>query len=241
MDKDTLRLGLAIAGILLVLAILIWDRICKFRLKKTSGSINSPGEKIASEHVPDSLNTAEDESLVDGVELPSMRADSYPGDDENIAEISSFNPATDQNAESKQMESNTDSDLIQLFVAAREEMVFPGHAVFSSLQSAGMELGEMEIFHFCTGDQSVPLFSAVNMLEPGTFPSESEDSFTTPGIVLFLQISQLKNPLGAFDEMVHASHAVASRLGGVVLDETREVLSVNKTESLRKMLSVAIS
>ena len=80
--------------------------------------------------------------------------------------------------------------VVTLFVLAPTGVPFPGSFVFEAMETAGLQYGDMEIFH-CNDSRTgggVPLFSVANMVEPGTFDLSAIATFTTRGLVLFLQL-----------------------------------------------------
>lgn len=117
--------------------------------------------------------------------------------------------------------------VVTLFVLAPTGVPFPGSFIFEAMQTAGLQYGDMEIFH-CVDRQrgsEEPLFSVANMVEPGTFDLSAMASFTTSGLVLFLQLPGPFDPVQAFDRMVEAARSLADSLGGTVCDATRSALT----------------
>lgn len=117
--------------------------------------------------------------------------------------------------------------VVTLFVLAPTGVPFPGSFIFEAMETAGLQYGDMSIFH-CTDRQrgsEEPLFSVANMVEPGTFDLSAMATFTTSGLVLFLQLPGPVDPVQAFDRMVDAARSLADSLGGTVCDATRSALT----------------
>mgnify|MGYP001819120023 FL=1 len=117
--------------------------------------------------------------------------------------------------------------VVTLFVMAPTGVPFPGAFVFEAMETAGLQFGDMEIFH-CIDSQTGsgdPLFSVANMVEPGTFDLSAIATFTTRGLVLFLQLPGPADPVKSFDRMVEAARSLADSLGGTVCDATRSALT----------------
>ena len=117
--------------------------------------------------------------------------------------------------------------VVTLFVLAPTGVPFPGSFIFEAMETAGLQFGDMEIFH-CIDRQrgsEQPLFSVANMVEPGTFDLSAMATFTTSGLVLFLQLPGPTDPVKAFDRMVDAARSLADGLGGTVCDATRSALT----------------
>jgi cell division protein ZipA len=117
--------------------------------------------------------------------------------------------------------------VVTLFVLAPTGVPFPGSFIFEAMQTAGLQYGDMEIFHCIDRQQGreEPLFSVANMIEPGTFDLSAMAGFTTSGLVLFLQLPGPVDPVQAFDRMVEAARSLADSLGGTVCDATRSALT----------------
>jgi cell division protein ZipA len=85
----------------------------------------------------------------------------------------------------------------------------------------------MQIFHYqeTDGNGQRTLFSAANIVEPGTFDPDAMENFSTPGLVLFLTLPGPFDAVRAFDAMVEAARSLANSLKGTVCDATRSVLT----------------
>jgi cell division protein ZipA len=117
--------------------------------------------------------------------------------------------------------------VVTLFVMAPTGVPFPGAFIIDAMDAAGLQYGDMEIFHYIDTRQGreEPQFSVANMVEPGTFDLSAMATFTTTGLVLFLQLPGPDDPVQAFDRMVDAARSLGESLGGTVCDATRSVLS----------------
>lgn len=234
MDRDTIRLYLAIAGVFLVLGVIVWDRLSRRKKKPVDLPANDTAEYNDSEFTPvsmDTLETGEAES-----DLPSLYAGPDPETEaEDLLEI---DPLTEESVRESGVADTAQEtpELIQLYVVAAEEFSFPGSTLVEALSACGMTFGEMDIFHHDTDAGGLPLYSAVNMVEPGTFPMDELESFITPGVAFFLQVPLVDRPLEALDEMISTARTLAARLGGRVLDDSQSELSLEKIRMLRESL-----
>ena len=210
------------------------------------------GRKCADDSDPafqtDEKPSADDCSLRAGAaelnedfELPSMRNarsdllfdDPDPAND--TAEFESVDPAKRNDTASEDA-----LCIVQIKVTAHDGMCFSGALLIEALGAVGLEFGSMNIFHMQRNGGSMPLFSVVNLVEPGTFPIDDPSHFESPGVVFFLQLAACDRPLVAFDEMIRIVHILAARIGGEVRDQANELLTVEKTEAIRKSFSHAM-
>jgi cell division protein ZipA len=79
-------------------------------------------------------------------------------------------------------------------------------------------------------------FGVVCMVEPGTFPDNNLANFYCPGVVFFMQMDGLEDPVSVFDDFVHTIVLFAQQMDGVVLDHRRHVLTHEMVEAIRRAL-----
>ncbi|WP_018872889.1 cell division protein ZipA [Thioalkalivibrio sp. ALJ16] len=132
------------------------------------------------------------------------------------------NPKADRRA--------TDEKILLLHVVAPRNKPFTGVALGAAMQRAGMKPGEMDIYHFHEPetDTRVPLFSAANMVAPGTLREEDLADMMTPGVTLFTQVHLTAQPQRAFEALLEHAHRLARDLGGSILD-AQQSTATNQT------------
>jgi cell division protein ZipA len=125
--------------------------------------------------------------------------------------------------------------LIQLSVAKRYGE-FDGPDLLEVAESCGLRPGDMDIFHCLDefDDGTRIYFSMANMVKPGTFPFDDMESFSTPGLMLFAQLTGQPEDLTVLEEMIATARKLATTLGGDVFDDTRRPLTVRKEETMRE-------
>ncbi len=232
LDKTTLRVILAIAGILILLGIYLWERW----KRKHSGldmSLDSsaPPDDFELEEIDTiSINPIEETSPPDPETLEAERlveeADSAP---EAEFEPNASEPET---AESRKVADLP--EVIQISIVARSGQAFQGPELIKAFSDLGLQFGDMEIFHLYQGDKIQ--FSVASMVKPGTFPIDHMQDFQTPGLTLFMQPPLVSAPLQAFERMITLCHTLAQRLGGKELDDRRHPLTSVKLALWRRQL-----
>jgi len=123
-----------------------------------------------------------------------------------------------------------------LYVMAPRGVPFRGPVLLGALSAAGLAYGDMQIFHrtdIIDGQEKV-LFSAANIKEPGIFDLSAMESFTTEGIVLFLQIPGNVEAVHAFDAMVESARILADNLDSAVCDASRSVMTNQTISHMRE-------
>ncbi len=114
--------------------------------------------------------------------------------------------------------------------------VFYGDDIQFVAHEVGLEPGDMHIFHSYGDDPNKPhpVFSMASMVEPGTFPVDDMDNFSTPGLTLFTQLPGPKDGLTVFTEMLHAAEQLANKLEGELRDESHSALTKQTISHMRE-------
>lgn len=130
-------------------------------------------------------------------------------------------------------------DFVILHVTTPTGFSIPGDALSHILHELGIVFGPHNIFHyFDQENNAMPLFSVVNLVEPGYFDLTNPEEFTTTGVSFFMR---LPLPLPEFDSanaysvMLHLAQRFARHIQGTVLDQDRKVLTSQKINQLRKL------
>lgn len=128
--------------------------------------------------------------------------------------------------------------VIVLNVAATDGRLFSGRLLVEALEAAGMRYGEHAIYHrvLDTRKGPVALFSAANILRPGTLAPEQLDSIQSPGLALFLQLPGPYDGLVTFEQMLETARRLAEQLDVKLLDERRCSLTNQAIEHIREEL-----
>lgn len=233
MNIDYLRWGLAGCGIVLVAGIYLRER---FRNKPAGNRKRGIQAYFDSRIDGFSLQARTDDSELD-TDLPSMRNQPFnPRFDFDPAAKFESKTESSKAKDREFSESDDPFGIVQIKLTAHDGMCFSGTLLINALSSIGLEYGTMSIFHKQLHNSQLPLFSVVNMVEPGTFPVDDPSHFESPGVVFFLQVSVSDQPLFAFDEMLQTVQILAARIGGEIRDAENDLLTVDKTAAIRESL-----
>ncbi len=124
--------------------------------------------------------------------------------------------------------------IVQVHVLALDEP-FTGPRLLEVLTASGMVFGEMDIFHKLDAQERVE-FSLASALEPGSFELSSIEDFAGPGIILFLRVHELPEPLRVFDDLLTVAQAIALELHGELRDETHSVMTPQTIDHYRQVI-----
>ena len=126
-------------------------------------------------------------------------------------------------------------DIIQFSVVAKAEEGFNGVDLASAFQLAGLEYGSLKIYERLDPNRLVD-FGVASMVAPGTFPEDNLESFFCPGIVFFMQPSQLEDAAAVFEDYMETVQLVAAELDGEICDHQRQPLTEATVELFRRSL-----
>lgn len=129
--------------------------------------------------------------------------------------------------------------IITLYVTSRlAGMLFRGSDLVVAAEKAGLEFGDMNIFHrLVDGKPELgPIFSAANMLKPGQFDMRAIATLETPGLSLFMTLPGPLPALDAWDAMLPTAQRLAELLDGLVVDEQRNALGRQRIAYIRDEL-----
>jgi cell division protein ZipA len=121
--------------------------------------------------------------------------------------------------------------IIQLNIIARNGAAFKGRDIAQVAAEMELKHGDMNIFHRMEGGKS--LFSIASMVEPGFFPKQKLDSFSTPGLILFARLPGPKDGLAIFSDMLFTAERMAALLHGDLQDSSHSDLSRQTIEHMR--------
>jgi cell division protein ZipA len=128
--------------------------------------------------------------------------------------------------------------IVTLFVAAREGAMLAGSDVVVAAEKAGLEFGDMGIFHRLVSGKTAegPVFSMANMVKPGSFDMSRLDALQTPGVTLFMTLPGPLPALDAWEMLLPTAQRLAELLDATVLDEERNALGRQRIAHLRDEL-----
>ena len=191
-------------------------------------NLDDVDEGVGEVRVVSSMNYSADGSFA-GMTAENERPDplmDYPSGETPTAE-------TKASASSKQHPS-----IIVLYILSKPDQVLIGSQINSSAQAMGLSFGEMNIFHYKNGVRTV--FSLANMLEPGSFDSETIHDLKTSGLTVFMELQQ-GDPLDDLTEMLQRSYQLAGLLDARLCNHKREPLTEQHAENYRKQVAEFIA
>lgn len=226
-DIWLLRLGIVVAGLLLMLAIWYFGR----PRKSVQGTRIEAGKRGDGDRMEPSLGAQIEQSLA------------ASGDGAGEAMVQSEMDLLDDTVGAAQPNSelgkrhNDDFDkIVTLYIAARAGQVLRGPDIVVAAEKAGLAFGHMNVFHRLVQGhpEQGPVFSVANVRQPGSFEMAEIQELETPAIAFFLTLPAPVPALDAWEMMQPAAERMAELLDGVLLDEQRNALGRQRVQHLRE-------
>ena len=221
MDMTLLRVGIAIAGVLLIAAIYFFGR----PRKPGQGRRVAAPERGEGGRIEPTLGAQLEDELSRGdapVEQSEFDLDERP------AAGSDLGRRGDQSFEK----------IITLYIAARAGQVLRGPDIVVAAEKAGLTYGHMQIFHRLVEShpERGPIFSVANIMKPGSFDMATIQELETPAIAFFLTLPAPITALEAWEKMEPTATRMAELLDGVLMDESRNPLGRQRVQHIREEL-----
>ncbi|UQB41333.1 hypothetical protein JX580_06415 [Thiomicrospira microaerophila] len=100
------------------------------------------------------------------------------------------------------------------------------------LQGVGLVYDERGIYVKKVSNRVV--VKVANVMEPGLFPAEPDETMTTPGIALILELPSHIPAPGAMEELIMTSRRISQGLNGRMYDMQRHLLRESDIQTMRE-------
>ena len=215
MDSTVLRVGILVAGLLLLGVIYFFGR------PRKAGQ----GRRVAAQE------------RADGPRIEPMLA----GASEPLADSDAVQSELALHAQENDLGRRADASfekIITLYVAARAGEVLRGPDIVVAAEKTGLSYGHMNVFHRLVEGhpEQGPVFSVANIMKPGSFDMATIQSLETPAIAFFLTLPAPVPALDAWEMMLPTAQRMTELLGGIVLDEQRNALGRQRVMHIRDEL-----
>ena len=123
--------------------------------------------------------------------------------------------------------------IVSLLVLRSTGRRISGTELHDAARKAGLDFGEMNIFHRLQEGASEPVFSMANLTAPGYFDPEQWSSFDTPGLTFFMTLPAPISALDGWDAMLATATRMAELLDAEVLDDQRSPVGRQRIAQMR--------
>jgi cell division protein ZipA len=235
-DVTLMRIGILIAGLILIGAIVFFGRPRKpGQGKRVAREDESrPGERKPGPRQEPTL----------GEQIESeLGQNGAPGEATTQAELELFDKTLEggvnaANSELGRRVSEEFDKIVTLYLAARAGQKLHGPDIVVAAEKAGLVYGHMGVFHRLVEGhpERGPVFSVANIMKPGSFDMATIQSLETPAVAFFLTLPAPVPALDAWETMLPTAQRMAELLDAVVLDEQRNALGRQRIAHLRDEL-----
>ncbi|MGH8032953.1 MAG: cell division protein ZipA [Luteimonas sp.] len=229
-DVWLLRIGILVAGVILVAAIYVYGR----PRRPGQGRRLTPDAREAARLEPTLGAQIESELLT----VPIVTSESMT---QSEMELLDRTVGTTAALAASELGKRSDEDfdkIVTLYVAARAGQTLRGPDIVVAAEKAGLTYGHMNVFHRLVEGhpERGPVFSVANIRKPGSFEMAEIQALETPAIAFFLTLPAPLNALDAWETMQPTAQRMAELLDGVVLDEQRNALGRQRIAHIREEL-----
>ena len=152
-----------------------------------------------------------------------------------LAREDEYGDEDDQNSRAHRVHARAAPEkIISLFVQRKDDRRIKGAELLEAASKAGLDFGEMNIFHRLHEGASEPVFSVANLTAPGHFDPAGWDRFDTPGVTFFATLPGPVSALDAWDAMLATARRMGELLDADVLDDSRCLISRQRIAQMRE-------
>jgi len=236
---ESLRWILLAVGIVFVVVIYVLGRSRRQRNKAMLDDYDDDSENSLPEFSAQNLDDVDEGvgqvRVITGGGPDTVSFEQADSVDASISDGTVEESADDNSQQQKApAENKMPSDFIVLYILPKNDpqnnSLLLGAQINSSAQAMGLSFGEMNIFHYKSGQRTV--FSLANMLEPGSFDADTIHDMKTSGLTIFMKISG-NDPLDDLTEMLQRSYQLAGLLGARLCSHKRQTLTEQDAENYR--------
>lgn len=101
-----------------------------------------------------------------------------------------------------------------------------------ALLGVGLKMTDQQIFSL-KDNMGNDFIRVANMLEPGTFPTEELDKYSTPGVAMILELPTSVRAPKAMHELIMMARKVSQRLNGRLYNMERQLVKESDLQSMR--------
>jgi cell division protein ZipA len=233
-DMTLLRMGILVAGLILIAAIFWFGRPRKpgqgKRLPRNDASKVTEGARL-------------EPTLGEQIEAGLADGETRGGEAATQAELDLFDRTLEGGAGVPTTElgkrANEDYEkIVTVYLAARSGSILNGADIVVAAEKAGLVYGYMGVFHRLVErrPEQGPVFSMANIKSPGSFDMGVIQTLETPAVAFFLTLPAPVPALEAWETMLPTVQRMAELLDGIVLDDQRNALGRQRIAHIRDEL-----
>ncbi len=257
---DSLRLVLIFIGIVVIIAIYTYE---KARRKRSDTRYSRWGGSEQQDFIPrhyEHGRSAMPADTADFGDIPDDLEEDYDEDDkpskhdtlkdiaDELQQLEGIIATRDNDIEQLEIDGlvidteQTDSvdkqpdEVIIINIFSTDGRVLSGPDILDAAMKENLQFGDMGFFHRLD-ESGNTLFSMANALQPGSFDISAMETLATRGLVFFMAMPGVGDPLANFDSMMTTIRSIANTLHAQLHDDTRSVLTRQGIDEIRSRIS----
>lgn len=244
MDKELLRVIIIAIGLLVILGIVLWSYLKNRNAEPAAGSPRGRGGKDKNRVHGQADKPTESQNDSEHYAIVPEKAATF---DEPISPVELVAASSSGEENIRYADDDNDTaprfvvpDIIQFSLNAKPGQSFNGLDLANAFNIVHMIYGSLKIYERLDANRLVD-FGVASMARPGTFPDPNNntgslESYTSPGLVFFMQPNMLDNPQAVFDDFTDTLHLLAVELDGEMLDQENNPLTEETIRLFRQSL-----
>ncbi|MFT5504890.1 MAG: FtsZ-interacting cell division protein ZipA [Gammaproteobacteria bacterium] len=238
MDATTLRIALAVVGVLILVGIYLYSR-CQSRMRQRSAAETFTREEIDSAFIEDEqlrdeldhinviLEQQNDDESLDLSELkvsPALKADLISSD---LPDINLYLP--------DDLTQLDDDMLIKYFLKHTDHRLISSEEIEEAINQYDLILDEDGCLCFQQNDQRI--FRISNLSRPGDFSSLGDIDFSCLGFNCFIRLDEEGNHRHNYEVMLKKIDELVRLMGTKVFLDQRQLLTLKDITDVREKLN----
>jgi cell division protein ZipA len=110
--------------------------------------------------------------------------------------------------------------ILAILIAEREGGLIMGNNLHRALRKEALVFGDRKIYHRM--DLGQPVFSVAGLLKPGQLDPAEAESFSTPGLTMFMVLPGPASPVDAVRDLLNTAKELSKSLKGELFDNKRQ-------------------
>lgn len=127
-------------------------------------------------------------------------------------------------------------EIIVVWVIARPGRLLDGETLLKTFVSHGLKCDSDRVFKKADPRCGGPWYAVANGVEPGTFDISRPAALETPGVVMLLNLGEVRDPGPAFEDMLDVAQDLAIALDAELKDEHMSDMSAQTIEHCRQRI-----
>ena len=127
-------------------------------------------------------------------------------------------------------------EIIVVWVIARPGRLLDGETLLKTFVTHGLKCDSDRVFKKADPRCGGPWYAVANGVEPGTFDISRPAALETPGVVMLLNLGEVRDPGPAFEDMLDVAQDLAIALDAELKDEGMSDMSAQTIEHCRQRI-----